>query len=146
MKFNPGRAIVAGLAGTAAMTMLMTMAPAMGLPPMNVPAMLGSMMGGNVILGWVAHFLTGTVLALGYAALFASRLPGHAAARGALYSLLPWLMAGLVVMPMMGRGFFSGAILAAVGSLMGHLLYGAVIGTVYGTRAAVPVTPHPARA
>jgi uncharacterized membrane protein YagU involved in acid resistance len=146
MKFNPGRAIVAGLAGTAAMTMLMTMAPAMGMPPMNVPAMLGSVMGGNVVLGWAAHFMIGTVLALGYAALFAARLPGPPAVRGALYSLLPWLMAGLVVMPMMGRGFFSGAILAGAGSLMGHLLYGAVIGAVYGTRSAVPATPHPARA
>jgi len=146
MNFHPGRAIVGGLAGTAAMTMLMTMAPAMGLPPMSVPAMLGSVMGGSIVLGWAAHFMIGVVLALGYAALFAARLPGHAVARGAIYSLLPWLMAQLAVMPMMGMGLFAGSMLAAAGSLMGHLLYGAVLGAVYGLRSTAPATPHPARA
>ena len=54
MNWNPGRAVLAGLAGTAAMTMLMLLAPKMGLPPMNIGAMLGSMMGGNVArAGWL---------------------------------------------------------------------------------------------
>ena len=67
MKLNVGKAVLAGLAGTAVMTMLMLLAPKMGMPPMNIGAMLGSVMGGYVALGWVAHFMIGTVLALGYA-------------------------------------------------------------------------------
>ncbi len=146
MKLNLGRAVLAGLAGTAAMTMLMLLAPRMGMPPMNIGAMLGSVMGGNVALGWMAHFMIGTILALGYALVFAARIPGAPAVRGAIYSLLPWLMAQLVVMPMMGMGLFSGSMLAAGGSLMGHLVYGAVAGQVYGLPDEYPAAAHHAHA
>ena len=132
--FRIGKAIVAGLAGTVAMTALMLMAPAMGLPPMNIGAMLGSMMGGSAVLGWIAHFMVGAILALAFAALFAARLPGPPALRGMAYGVVPWLAAQLVVMPMMGAGFFSGSLAAALGSLMGHLVYGAVLGAVYGAQ------------
>jgi hypothetical protein len=40
---------------------------------------------------------------------------------------------------MMGAGFFSGSLVAAIGSLMGHLVYGAVVGTVYGQSDRVSV-------
>lgn len=131
-----GKAIIAGVTGTAAMTALMLMAPAMGLPPMNVGAMLGAMMGGSTVLGWVAHFTVGAILALAFAALVAPRLPGPSLVRGMAYGVVPWLAAQLVVMPMMGAGFFSGSLAAAAGSLMGHLVYGAVVGVVYGGREA----------
>ncbi len=132
MKIEFGKALLAGLAGTVAMTALMLLAPKMGLPPMNIGAMLGSVMGGSVLLGWIAHAMIGTILALVYAALFAGRLPGPPALSGALYAVGPWLMAQVVVMPMMGMGLFSGSMLAAGGSLMGHLVYGAVLGSLYG--------------
>lgn len=130
------RSISAGLAVTAVMTVLMLMAPTMGLPPMNIGAMLGSVMGGSLTLGWMAHFVIGTVLAVIYARLFATRIPGPAFLRGAIFALLPWLMAELVVMPMMGAGLFGGSSFAAFGSLMGHLVYGAVLGGIYGTGSA----------
>ena len=119
------------------------MAPKMGMPPMNVAEMLGSAMGVSIILGWAAHFMIGIVLAGVYAALFVGRLPGPGAVRGMIYSLLPWLVTQLAVMPMMGNGLFSGSALMATGSLMGHLLYGAVLGGVYGT---AEVRGHPQHA
>lgn len=134
-KITLGRAILAGFAGTAVMTALMLAAPMMGLPPMNIGEMLGSMLGGVVALGWAAHFMIGVVLAVIYAAVFAHRLPGPGPVRGALYGIAPWLMAQLVVMPMMGAGLFGGSALVAAGSLMGHLVYGAVLGAVYGHAA-----------
>lgn len=135
-RFNVKRAVVGGLVGTLVMTVLVLAAPMMGLPPMNIGAMLGSVMGGSLVLGWMGHFIIGTVLALGYGALFANRLPGPGFVRGAVYGLLPWLMAQLVVMPMMGAGLFSGSFLAAAGSLMGHLVYGAILGAIYSARGA----------
>lgn len=129
---NLKRAIVAGFVGTAMMTALMLAAPLMGMPPMNIGEMLGSMMGGVVALGWAAHFMIGVALAVVYAAVASGRLPGPAPVRGALFGLAPWLMAQLVVMPMMGAGLFSGSAMVAAGSLMGHLVYGAVLGAVYG--------------
>lgn len=133
MKLFSGKAVLAGLLATAVMTALMLMAPMLGMPPMNIGKLLASRMGGNIALGWVGHFMIGTVLALIYAGFFVHRLRGPAGARGAVFSLLPWLVAQSVMMPMMGMGFFSGSMLMAVGSLMGHLVYGFVLGQVYGT-------------
>jgi len=138
------RVIVAGLFATALMTVLMLMAPRMGFPPMNIGAMLGSVMGGSLVNGWMAHFVIGTALAILYAALLATRLPGPGFVRGALYSLLPWAVAQLAVMPMMGAEVFGGSFGAAFGSLMGHLVYGAVLGATYGT--TMGRVPRPASA
>jgi hypothetical protein len=35
-------------------------------------------------------------------------------------------------MPMMGMPVFSGSVMMAMGSLVGHLVYGAVVGGIYG--------------
>jgi uncharacterized membrane protein YagU involved in acid resistance len=130
--FNAKHAVLGGMAGTVAMTALMLVAPKMGLPPMSAGDMLGSVMGGSVALGWMAHFVIGVALALGYGLLFAKRLPGRGFVRGATYAVLPWLAAQLVVMPMMGAGLFGSSVLAAGGSLMGHLVYGSILGGTYG--------------
>jgi len=127
------RAIAGGLLGTLAMTWVgLYAAPMMGIPAMNPADMLASQMGGLTIVGWAAHLMIGTVLALIYAAVAQSRLPGPPAGRGAIFSLAPWLMAQLVVMPMMGMGLFSSSPTMATGSLIGHLVYGLVLGAVAG--------------
>ena len=137
-----GRAIVAGLIGTVVMTAVgLWVAPLMGMPAMNPAQMLAGAMGGNLALGWMAHFMIGTILAVGYGAA-APFLPGAPALRGALYGIAPFLMAQIIVIPMMGMPLFSGSAVMAVGSLVGHLMYGAVIGSVYGpieSRASTPV-------
>lgn len=139
MSLNFAKVAGAGVAGTAAMTMVGVWgAPMMGLAPMNPAEMLAGAMGGRLALGWIAHFMIGVVLAFGYA-LVASRLPGPPIARGALYAVAPWLAAQLMVMPMMGMPVFSGSAMAAMGSLIGHLVYGAVIGAIIGARAPLPV-------
>lgn len=140
-------AVVGGLVATAVMTAMTFLARAMGFPPMNIAAMLGSVMGGSLLLGWLAHFMIGTVLAVVYGAFLATRLPGPGFVRGALYGLLPWIVAGLAVMPMMGAGLFGGSPGAAVRSLVSHLVYGAVLGAIYGTaEARAEARPAPARA
>jgi uncharacterized membrane protein YagU involved in acid resistance len=73
----------------------------------------------------------GTILALIYAVV-APWLAGPPAARGALYGLAPFLVAQIMVMPMMGMPLFSGSAALAMGSLIGHLVYGAIVGGVYG--------------
>jgi uncharacterized membrane protein YagU involved in acid resistance len=104
----------------------------MGIPAMNPADMLASKMGGITILGWAGHLMIGIVLALAYAKVFLARLPGPTVARGSLFSLAPWLLAQVMVMPMMGMPLFSGSIAMAGGSLIGHLMYGAVLGGVAG--------------
>jgi uncharacterized membrane protein YagU involved in acid resistance len=91
-----------------------------------------------MMLGWAGHFMIGTVLAVIYAGV-GSNLPGPALARGVIFSLAPWLMAQVAVMPMMGMPLFSGDAKMAMGSLVGHVLYGVVLGLIYGeVRDALP--------
>lgn len=132
MQLNYGKIATAGIAGTAVMTMVgLWGAPMMGMPAMNPADMLAGAMGGLPVVGWMAHFMIGIVLASGYA-LAAVWLPGPAVVRGSLYGIAPWLMAQLAVMPMMGMPVFSGSIAMATGSLVGHLVYGATVGSIVG--------------
>lgn len=71
------------------------------------------------------------VLALSYA-IVAPALQGAPRLRGALYGLAPWLLTQVAVLPMMGMPVFSGSFVLAAGSLLGHLVYGAVLGSIYG--------------
>jgi hypothetical protein len=130
---NLGRGIAAGAVGTAAITMLMLGAPLMGLPKMPIGEMLGSFLHIGSAAGWAMHVVIGLVLALIYAGWFASRLPGGPAVSGAIYGFGVFLVAQLAVTPMMGGGVFSGGNIPMImGSLMGHLVYGALVGAVYG--------------
>jgi uncharacterized protein DUF6789 len=140
MNINLGRAVAAGVVGTAAMTVVgLYVTPFMGIPPMNPALMLAGAMGGNIALGWVAHVTIGVTLATGYA-LLGWLLPGRSFARGALYGVAPFLLAQIAVMPLMGIPLFSGSAVMATGSLIGHLVYGAVVGGIYGEYgAAQPV-------
>ena len=132
MQINYGKAIIAGIVGTVVMTLVsVVVAPMMGMPKMNPADMLAGQMGGNMALGWAAHFMVGIVFAIVYGAV-APSLPGPPVLRGALYGVAPWLLSQVVMMPMMGMGMFSGSMMMAGGSLVGHLLYGATVGAVYG--------------
>jgi hypothetical protein len=54
-----------------------------------------------------------------------------------VYAFLVFLVAQVVVSPMMGGGVFSGGQMPVIaGRLLGHLVYGAVVGGVYGLSPA----------
>ncbi|GIX47543.1 MAG: hypothetical protein KatS3mg131_1754 [Candidatus Tectimicrobiota bacterium] len=103
-KLNFGSAFVAGLVATGAMTLLMYAAPLLGLPKMDILRALGSLVpwqGSPYLPGILLHFGIGSSLAVFYALFFARLLPGPRWARGALYSLLPWLFAIVAMGPLM---------------------------------------------
>lgn len=138
-KLSMQSAVFAGITATVVMTAFTFIAPLMGFE-MNIPKMLAGTMGAPVIIGWLAHFMIGIILALFYASLFLSfskREPNFKS--GMLYGIIPWLMAQIIVMPMMSTmnggsffsGLFSGSIMMAMASLIGHLLYGTVLGFTY---------------
>jgi uncharacterized membrane protein YagU involved in acid resistance len=130
------RVLAAGVVGTLVMTAVgLYVAPLMGMPRMNPADMLAGQMGGIPSLGWAGHLMIGVVLAVIYAKLVSGRLPGPGMLQGSLFSIAPWLMAQLIVMPMMGMPLFSGSVLVAAGSLVGHLMYGAVLGAIVGSAA-----------
>lgn len=145
MKPRLAQSFVGGLAGTVAMSVLMRfVAPMMLGHPMDIAAMIGNMMGGSLAMGLVIHLLNGVVVfPLVYALIVFRFLPGPPLVRGALWGAVLWLMAEVVVMPMAGAGLFSaeiGGAIAAVAALMGHLVYGALLGLIGG--AAVVGSPE----
>ena len=140
--FSLKSAVISGFIATAAMTMFTFMAPLMGFE-MDIPKMLANTMGAPIIVGWMAHFMVGLVLAVLYAAIFLSTIKKEADFKnGALFGIFPWLLAQLMVMPMMSimgggsfaSGLFSGSIMIAMASLVGHIIYGAVLGSLYKSR------------
>lgn len=136
---NVVRAAVAGLLATAAMTALLLVEPSIGLPKIAMGQVLSSSLGLTTAhlaigpaLGWVVHFVIGMALGLVYAGVFDPRLPGPPVIRGILYGVLVFLVAQVVFMPLVGGGLFSrGDLQLITGSLLGHLLYGAVVGWGY---------------
>jgi uncharacterized membrane protein YagU involved in acid resistance len=115
--------------------MMYVVAPMMGLR-MDIAAMLGSMLGGSWAAGMVLHFVNGSLIfpAIYVYALYGF-LPGSPVIKGSAWGIALWLMAQLVVMPMMGGGVFSsamGGMMAAAGSLVGHLLYGSLLCVIAG--------------
>ena len=142
-------AVAAGIAGTAVFSMVAAIAPRMGIPKMAIWEMLGSMFSkdGNNTLGWAAHFMMGVIFAIVYAALWSAGLGSVSVGSGALFGAAHWLIAGLVMggMPIMHAGIkagtvqasgaymlSSGGLMAFVGGLIGHVVYGVVVALVYG--------------
>ncbi len=107
----------------------------MGLPKMDIAAMLGQILGGWTP-GMMMHFANGVLIfPLIYAYLLFSRFPGAPAVKGVTWGGVLWVMAQLIVMPMMGAGVFGlkmGGIMSAFGSLIGHVVYGALLGWIGG--------------
>jgi uncharacterized membrane protein YagU involved in acid resistance len=137
--FSLQSALIAGVIATAAMTAFTFMAPLMGFE-MNIPGMLAGTMGTPITIGWIAHFMIGIFLAFSYAAIFLPRTNKESNWKSsAIFGLIPWLIAQIMVMPMMNLlnggsyvdGLFSGSLIVAMASLVGHLIYGAILGSIY---------------
>jgi hypothetical protein len=156
MDFELGTAILAGLAGTAAMTTVMYMGFAMNMR-MDMPMTLGTMFlpkgPAAWVLGLMLHFMMGAVFFIIYGALFdAFAVNSGVAGVGALFGLVHGVAAGAAMgmMPVMhprmvtaggpgesegvvNPGFFAttyGA-MGAMALIGVHVLYGLVGGLVY---------------
>jgi uncharacterized membrane protein YagU involved in acid resistance len=125
------RAIIGGLAGTVVFTLMMKfLAPQMIGHPMDIAAVLGTFTGLGTSAGVVMHFLLGTLgFAIGFV-IVGPYLPGPGWLRGAIFMTAIWFLAGLVAMPILGVGLFFGGAKEALAALFGHVVLGAVLGTV----------------
>jgi len=94
---NYSRILLAAIIATGAMTIFMLIAPFIGLPNMNVGAVLGAIFKGNMAAGWVLHFIAGIIFAFPYVFLFNRWLPvEHKIARGAIYGILLFVVSEIV--------------------------------------------------
>lgn len=148
------RSMTAGFVATVALSLLMLMKGAMGLmPALNPTAMLTDMahaqmgMPASPMVGWVAHFMIGTVVWGILFALLYDKLPGRSAlVKGMSFSVLAWLMMMIVPMPMAGAGLFGLTLgmMTPVMTLVMHLIWGAVLGYTYDRFQSNTSTEHSA--
>jgi hypothetical protein len=130
-------ALIGGFAGTVVFTLMgLFIAPNVIGQPMDVAALIAPMLGGSHTAGVIAHFVTGTVVfPIVYLILGIRRLPGPAWLRGALFMIPVYLVAMLVVMPVLGQGLFFDSPPKAMVALMGHVAFGLVMGAIIGKPA-----------
>jgi len=146
------RGVAAGVVATAVMTVVLLWAPLVGLPKLAIGELLSTFLAVSVAVlrvgpagGWVIHGLVGIALALVYAGVFVKLLPGGPVQRGLLYGLLVFMVAQLVFMPAVGAGVFSrGDVAMIIGSLIGHLVYGGLVGWIYGQPEVAKPASSPA--
>lgn len=132
-------AIVAGVVATAVMTALMAAAPSMGLPRMDVIAMLGTMVSEDEDnarrIGALLHFMMGIIFALIYVWLWGNVIGDATWGWGLLFGLVHGVIAALV-MPLMMRMHprppqMEGGPMMMVGLLAGHMVFGIVVALLY---------------
>lgn len=134
--------VTGGLAGALVFGAMMSVLTP-GVLQMAIPAMYG-IEGPAGALGWAIHMSHGAVIGIGFAAVAGLRPDlgdsvGTSLGVGAAYGLLVWVALAVIAMPIwLGAVGFAGAPpLPNVGveSLVGHVVYGAVLGGVYSAMA-----------
>ena len=156
MKYHIFKGIAAGFIATIVLSVLMVIKAKMGMmPQMNAIKTLTTMAHGFMgtsmtpLVGWLLHFIIGSILWGTLFAILFERIPSQAPAiKGLIFSTAAWLFMMIMVMPMAGAGLF-GLHLgfgAPIATLMLHWVYGAVLGVTYGklTTDRLVVTHSPA--
>jgi hypothetical protein len=147
--FNLIAALIGGLIGTVVMTLLMMVAPMMGMPAMDIPALLGSMfrVPGNKVLGLILHLMMGMIFGMIYGLLFSISTENmlllglsignvHWLIVGLVLHMLPTIHAGIRSGQMSAPGIYMvhiGGVMGFLGGLIGHVVYGLVVALVYGS-------------
>jgi len=142
-------AVISGILGTLAISMVMAVAPKMGMPKMDIVGMLSTMFGKpNRVLGWMMHLMMGVVFALVYVFLWSIGIGSTDWLSGLIFGAGHWMIVGLMMglIPFMHVGIKNGDVeapglwmtkqggmLSFVGGLMGHMVFGLVVALVYVT-------------
>ena len=133
-----GKGLLAGLAATIVRSALLVAKDMMGvMPELNIAKTTAGMMGSpdQPIIGWIVPFMISIV---GYGAaitLLDERLPGKSHVwHGVMIGTLGWLVMMFMLMPMAGAGLFAMkmGLMAPMMTLVLHLIFGVVLGWVYG--------------
>ena len=104
----------------------------------------------TILAGWAYHLFNSAVIGAVFGLLLGRRVHGFASGigMGAAYGLIWWVLGALILMPiLLGMSPFAPLMMppmrpVAVGSLIGHLLYGVVLGAVYVVRLRPATLAH----
>ncbi len=126
--------LISGFVATVVLSILMIAKAKMGvMPELNAIKMLADMMSASLVMGWIAHFMIGTVVWGVLFAVLVKKLPGGVIVSAIIFSTAAWLMMMIGPMPMAGAGLFGTnlGIMAPIATLMLHIIWGFVLGLTY---------------
>lgn len=130
------RIIIAGLAGAASMALATAVFNALRVPMVDFGRLIATKIlryhSHGTGLGLGLHLVNGVLLSFFYAMAVDPFLPGGSLVRGLLYGLGVWAVMMVVVLPLLGDGFFGWRTSRQMipSALAVHLLYGLVLGIV----------------
>jgi hypothetical protein len=144
---------IAGVAGGIVFGLMMQLMSAptpdgQSMPMMSMVAMV--VRSKSLAVGWLYHLFNSAVIGGLFGLLFDARVRSTATGLGwgALWGFVWWIVGGLVLMPVfLGMEPFAALKMppmrpVAMGSLIGHLIYGLILGGVYAhLRHEVNATP-----
>jgi hypothetical protein len=122
--------MVAGFLATAGLSLLMGVLVPLGLAPDIVGLISAALQSGRDI-GWMVHFLVGTVAWGGFFAILQPFLPSRSGpVRGMMFGVGAWLAMMLVMMPIADAGYFGLSLgwTTPFTTLLLHLIFGALLG------------------
>ncbi len=130
---------IAGFLGTLVLAVLMIAKSVVGFMPNLIAVDLVQVLShlNPTIASWIGHFIIGTVFWGGLFAWIYPHLPSKTPwLKGTIFSVGAWLMMMVAVMPLAGVGFFAlnQGIVAPITTLVMHMIFGVVLGVVYGSR------------
>ncbi|MGI8895282.1 MAG: hypothetical protein ACR2HE_06460 [Casimicrobiaceae bacterium] len=131
--------IVAGLIAGVAFGMMMQImtAPKPGGGEMPMMVMVANVVrSDSLVIGWLYHLFNSAVTGGIFGWLLGDRIRGYGAATGwgALYGVAWWILGALILMPLLlGMPAFAPLMMppmrpVAMGSLIGHLVFGVIVG------------------
>ncbi|MDQ4062140.1 MAG: hypothetical protein M3145_13725 [Pseudomonadota bacterium] len=133
------KGMAAGFAATLVLSALMLANRSLGLVPQaDLVRILGVALGTaeSESAGWIAHFAIGTLLWGTLFARLAPYLPGQShAIRGVVFGLHAWMLMMIALMPVALFGLRVGVGAQFVLGML-HVVYGGVLGAVYGVLAS----------
>lgn len=133
-----GAGLIAGVVMGIGMTLMRTPTPDGGSMPMM--AMVARIIrSDSLVAGWLYHLANSAVIGAIFGLAVGRSIGGlgRSLAWGGAYGFVWWILGGLVLMPLfLGMPVFAPLLMApmrpvAMGSLMGHIVYGLLLGGLY---------------
>ncbi len=139
MRSDISSGLVAGLTGGIVFGMMMQMmsAPTPQGGQMPMMAMVAMVVrSGSPLVGWLYHLFNSAVIGAIFGWLFGGRVQSFVAGLGwgAVYGFVWWILGALILMPVfLGMPPFAPLLMepmrpVAMGSLVGHFIYGMILG------------------
>src|SRR5918994_1154300 len=130
--------VIAGLVFGMMMQMMMAPTPEGGEMPM-MAMVAKAVRSDSIAVGWLYHLFNSAVIGAIFGWILGGRVSGYASGFtwAAVYGVFWWILGGLILMPvLLGMPAFAPLLMepmrpVAIGSLMGHVIYGLILGGAF---------------